>query len=152
MESAASTVTTLRTPDTSTRAQWPVRTTMLSTPLIVTVLSLQAMVRFSSTPDTLMLPPGGAVETVAAELVGADPGWVVEVGAVGVGVALVRRVGEVNGPADVLAVLGLPGGASVRETRLLATMATPATTRPTTSKPSAIHPNRMPAELFGGSP
>ena len=69
MESAASTVTTLRTPDTSTRAQWPVRTTMLSTPLIVTVLSLQAMVRFSSTPDTLMLPPGGAVETVAAELV-----------------------------------------------------------------------------------
>ena len=62
MESAASTVTTLRTPDTSTRAQWPVRTTMLSTPLIVTVLSLQAMVRFSSTPDTLMLAPGGAVE------------------------------------------------------------------------------------------
>ena len=64
MLSTASTVTAFRTPDTVRLVQWPVITTVLETPLTLTMLSLQAIVRFSLMPETLSLPPGGGVGDV----------------------------------------------------------------------------------------
>src|ERR1700712_2611261 len=66
MTSAASTVTVFLTPDTVTLRHWPVSTTVLLTPLMLTRLSLQAMVLLSPTPETLMSPPVGAAVTVEA--------------------------------------------------------------------------------------
>ena len=59
MLSTASTVIAFWTPDTDRLAQCPVITTVLETPLTLTMLSLQAIVRFSLIPETLSLPPGG---------------------------------------------------------------------------------------------
>jgi hypothetical protein len=64
MVSTASTVIEFCTPDTVRLAQWPVITTVLETPLTLTMLSLQAMVRFSLIPEMLRLPPGGGVSDV----------------------------------------------------------------------------------------
>ena len=61
MLSTASTVMEFSTPDTLSLAQWPVITTVLETPLTLTMLSLQAIVRFSLIPEMLSLPPGGGV-------------------------------------------------------------------------------------------
>jgi hypothetical protein len=61
MLSAASTVTLFWTPETLRLAQCPVITTVFETPLTLTELSLQTMVRFSLIPATLRFPPFGAV-------------------------------------------------------------------------------------------
>ncbi len=61
MVSAASTVMEFCTPDTVRLAQWPVTTTVLETPLTLTMLLLQAMVRLALMPETLSGPPGGGV-------------------------------------------------------------------------------------------
>ena len=64
MLSTESTVMAFWTPDTVRLVQWPVITTVLETPLTLTMLSLQAIVRFSLMPETLSLPPGGGVGDV----------------------------------------------------------------------------------------
>jgi len=61
--SAASTVIWFWIPDTVTLAQWPVITTLLVIPLTLTLPPLQAMVRASLMPETVMFWPAGAVDT-----------------------------------------------------------------------------------------
>ncbi len=63
MVSAASTVIWFWMPDTVTLAQWPVITTLLVIPLTLTLPPLQAMVRLSLMPETVMLSPAGASPT-----------------------------------------------------------------------------------------
>jgi len=60
MLSTASTVIEFCTPDTDRLVQCPVIDTVLETPLTLTMLSLQATVRFSLIPATLSSVPGGA--------------------------------------------------------------------------------------------
>lgn len=55
MVSTESTVTEFLMPDTVRLVQWPVITTVLDMPLTLTMLSLQAIVRFTLTPETLRL-------------------------------------------------------------------------------------------------
>ena len=57
------------TPETETLRHCPVMTMVLLTPLTFTTLSLHAMVLFSPTPGTLMLPPAGSSGTDAAVVV-----------------------------------------------------------------------------------
>ncbi len=59
MVSTESTVTEFLMPDTVRLVQWPVITTVLDMPLTLTMLSLQAIVRFTLTPETLRLAPAG---------------------------------------------------------------------------------------------
>jgi hypothetical protein len=59
--SAASTMIWFWIPDTRTLLQWPVITTLLVIPLILTVPPLQAMVRVSLIPETVMFSPAGAL-------------------------------------------------------------------------------------------
>ena len=61
--SAASTVIWFWIPDTVTLVQWPVITTLLVIPLTLTLPPLQAMVRTSLMPETVMFSPAGAVDT-----------------------------------------------------------------------------------------
>lgn len=61
--SAASTVIWFWIPDTLRLAQWPVITTLLVIPLTLTLPPLQAMVRASLMPETVMFSPAGAVDT-----------------------------------------------------------------------------------------
>jgi hypothetical protein len=61
--SAASTVIWFWIPDTVTLAQWPVITTLLVIPLTLTLPPLQAMVRTSLMPETVMFSPAGALDT-----------------------------------------------------------------------------------------
>lgn len=62
-------------PDTVRLVQWPVITTVLDMPLTLTMLSLQAIVRFTLTPETLRLAPaGGRVVAGCAVGVGNSPG------------------------------------------------------------------------------
>ena len=61
--SAASTVIWFWIPDTLTLVQWPVITTLLVIPLTLTLPPLQAMVRTSLMPETVMFSPAGAVDT-----------------------------------------------------------------------------------------
>lgn len=70
MLSAASTVTLFWTPETLRLAQWPVITTVFETPLTLTELSLQTIVRFSLMPATLRFPPFGAVGAAVSEVDG----------------------------------------------------------------------------------
>ena len=67
MLSTASTVIAFWTPDTDRLVQCPVIDTVLETPLTLTMLSLQAMVRFSLIPATLSWAPGGAAGEVEGE-------------------------------------------------------------------------------------
>ena len=67
--SAASTVIWFWIPDTLRLAQWPVITTLLVIPLTLTLPPLQAMVRASLMPETVMFSPAGAVDT---DVVGID--------------------------------------------------------------------------------
>jgi len=78
MVSAASTVIEFLTPDTLRRAQWPVISTVLDTPLTLTMLSLQAIVRFSPTPETETAAPGGGADAVAVGWVRVTDGTVAE--------------------------------------------------------------------------
>ena len=59
--SAVSTVTWFWIPDTVTLVQCPVITTLLVMPLTLTLPPLQAMLRTSLMPDTVMFAPVGAV-------------------------------------------------------------------------------------------
>lgn len=63
MVSAASTVIWFWIPDTLRLAQWPVITTLLVIPLTLTLPPLQAMVRASLMPETVIFSPAGAVDT-----------------------------------------------------------------------------------------
>lgn len=67
MLSTESTVISFCTPDTVRLAQWPVITTVLDTPLTLTVFWLQAMVRVSPIPETLIRSPGAGVGDVDAD-------------------------------------------------------------------------------------
>src|SRR4051794_9991721 len=89
MVSTASTVIEFWTPETVRLAQWPVITTVLEIPLTLTMLSLQATVRFSLIPEMLSWPPAGAV----AEVEGADVRVLLVDGGGEVGLL----AGEVNG-------------------------------------------------------
>ncbi|MDT5412371.1 MAG: hypothetical protein QOG14_4591 [Mycobacterium sp.] len=71
MVSAASTAIWFWIPDTLRLAQWPVITTLLVIPLTLTLPPLQAMVRASLMPETVMFSPAGAVDT---DVVGIDGG------------------------------------------------------------------------------
>lgn len=84
--SAASTVIWFWMPDTLTLAQWPVITTLLVIPLTLTLPPLQAMVRTSLMPETVMFSPAGAVDTDADGGVAVVGGMVAE--AVGLAVEM----------------------------------------------------------------
>lgn len=70
MMSAESTVTLLSNPDTVRLVQWPLMTTVLDTPLTLTMLSLQVIVLCSLTPTTLRLLPAGGLGVAGASAVG----------------------------------------------------------------------------------
>lgn len=65
MVSVASTVIMLFRPDTAMLAQWPVITTVLETPLTVTVLLLQVSAWFSLIPVTVSSAPCGGSGVIA---------------------------------------------------------------------------------------
>ena len=148
MRSTASTVMAFWTPDTVRLVQWPVITTVLETPLTLTMLSLQAIVRFSPMPEMLRLPPGGGVGDVDVD--GAD--------AVGVGVLLrvvdgtVLRGLVVDGP-DVAEMLGAVGDETL-ESRCTTNAAMPPARaiNPMTMTVPKIHHVRLPEGDFGGGP
>src|ERR1700747_2536682 len=74
MLSAASTVTVFCLPATGRLLQCPVITTVLESPLMVTTLSLQAIVRFSPMPEIVRLVLGdgaGDVDGADADVDGA---------------------------------------------------------------------------------
>ena len=75
--STASTAIWFWIPDTLRLAQWPVITTLLVIPLTLTLRPLQAMVRASLMPETVMFSPAGAVDT---DVVGIDGMVAVAVG------------------------------------------------------------------------
>ena len=85
--SAASTVIWFWIPDTLRLAQWPVITTLLVIPLTLTLPPLQAMVRASLMPETVMFSPAGAVDTDVDGIGGVDVGGMVAV-AVGLAVGM----------------------------------------------------------------
>ena len=101
--SAASTVIWFWIPDTLTLVQWPVTTTLLVIPLTLTLPPLQAMVRTSLMPDTVMFSPAGAVDT---DVVGID-GAVAFVGGM---------VAEAVGPAVGMLGMGEKVVMPLRET------------------------------------
>ena len=143
MRSTASTVMAFWTPDTVRLVQWPVITTVLETPLTLTMLSLQAIVRFSLMPETLSLPPGGGVGDVD----GVD--------------ALVRVV---DGPGLPLVLEGGPNVPEMLGGELMidrtpeswcaanAAMPPARTINPMTMTVPKIHPVRLPEGDFCGGP
>ena len=74
MVSTASTAIEFWTPDTVRLAQWPVITTLLEIPLTVTTLALQAIVRVSLIPETLILAPAGGRGVAGADVDALPPG------------------------------------------------------------------------------
>ncbi|BBZ46182.1 hypothetical protein MPRM_34630 [Mycobacterium parmense] len=80
------------TPETVRLAQWPVMTTELETPLTLTMLALQAMVRCSLMPETLTRAPGAGAADVDGPR-GTVAGDVARPGTVG-GDAMVDRTPE----------------------------------------------------------
>jgi len=123
-------------------------TTVLESPLMVTTLSLQAIVRFSPMPEMLRLPPGGGVGDVDVD--GAD--------AVGVGVLLrvvdgtVLRGLVVDGP-DVAEMLGAVVDETL-ESRCTTNAAMPPARarKPRTMTVPRIHQMRLFDGGFGGGP
>ena len=124
------------------RAQCPVITTVLETPLTLTMLSLQAIVRFSLMPETLSLPPGGGTGDVD-----------------GVDVRVLL--------ADGLGLLGLAGGLNPREgvggdsmidrtpeswCAAKAAMPPASASMPMTMTVPKIHHMRLPEGRCGGGP
>src|ERR1700758_85846 len=141
MLSTAAPVTEFWTPDTLRLAQWPVITTVLETPLTLTMLSLQAIVRFALIPETLSSPPGGGAGDVD-------------------GVGVLVRVVDGPGPLGVLA-----GGPNVPETvggelmidrtpeswcAAKAAMPPARAMKPMTMTVPRIHHVRLPEGDFGG--
>ena len=97
--SAASTVIWFWIPDTLRLAQWPVITTLLVIPLTLTLPPLQAMVRTSLMPETVMFSPAGAVDTDVDGAVAVVGGMVAEavgpaVGMLGMGEKVVMPLRE----------------------------------------------------------
>jgi len=97
--SAASTLIWFWMPDTLTLAQWPVITTLLVIPLTLTLPPLQAMVRASLMPETVMFSPAGAVDTDVDGAVAVVGGMVAEavgpaVGMLGMGEKVVMPLRE----------------------------------------------------------
>src|ERR1700730_7569088 len=146
MLSTASTVMAFWTPDTVRLVQWPGITTVLETPLTLTMLSLQAIVRFSLMPETLRLPPGGAVGDVD-------------------GVDVRLRVVDGPGLPEVLGVVeGAPNvpvtvGAELMMDRTpeswcaaKAAMPPARARNPTTITVPKIHHVRLPEGYLGGGP
>src|ERR1700692_1297889 len=84
MVSAASTVIWFWIPDTITLAQWPVITTLLVIPLTLTLPPMQAMVRTSLMPETVMFSTAGAVDTDVDGAVPFVVGMVAEAGGLAV--------------------------------------------------------------------
>lgn len=95
MVSTESTVTEFLMPDTVRLVQWPVITTVLDMPLTLTMLSLQAIVRFTLTPETLRLAPAGG-RVVAGCAVGVGTARETD----GVGERTTKLPWESGGPAS----------------------------------------------------
>lgn len=74
MLSAESTVTLFCTPETESRVQCPVMTTVFDTPLMLTVFWLQTTVRLSLMPETMMFSVIGAVGVIAIDVAGPAAG------------------------------------------------------------------------------
>src|ERR1700744_4826157 len=132
MGSAASTVIWFWIPDTFTLAQWPVTTTLLVIPLTLTLPPLQAMVRASLMPETVMFSPAGAVDT---DVDGID-GAVAFVGGM---------VAEALGPAVGLRGMGEKVGMPPRETwgAVKGKIAAGRGIMPMTKTPAMIHTVRL---------
>ena len=142
MVSTASTVIEFWTPDTVSLAQWSVITTVLETPLTLTMLSLHAIVRFSLIPEMLSWPPGGGVGDVD----GADARVLLVDGAGLVGVL----PGEVNGTEMVGGDVMID---RTPESWCAAKAAMPARAIiPMTMMVPRIHHMRLPDGGFGGGP
>ena len=131
--SAASTVIWFWIPDTFTLAQWPVITTLLVIPLTLTLPPLQAMVRTSLMPETVMFSPAGAVDTDVD------------------GVALVGgMVAEAVGPAVEMLGMGNRVVMPLRETWCAVKRKIPAgrAIMPMTKTPRMIHNVRLLREYW----
>jgi hypothetical protein len=136
--STASTVIWFWIPDTLRLAQWPVITTLLVIPLTLTLPPLQAMVRASLMPETVMLSPAGAVDTV----VGIDGGVAF------VGGMVAEPVGLFEGMIGVGNIVGKP----LRETwcAVKRKIATGRAIMPMTKTPAMIHHVRLLREYGAG--
>ena len=137
--SAASTVIWFWIPDTLTLAQWPVTTTLLVIPLTLTLPPLQAMVRTSLMPETVMFSPAGAVDTDAD----------------GIGVAVVGgMVAEAVGLAVEMLGMGKRVVMPLRETWCAVKRKIPAgrAIMPMTKTPRMIHNVRLLREYWADGP
>ena len=136
--SAASTVIWFWMPDTLTLAQWPVITTLLVIPLTLTLPPLQAMVRTSLMPETVMFSPAGAVDTDA-------DGGVAFVGGM---------VAEAVGLAVEMLGMGKRGVMPLRETWCAVKRKIPAgrAIMPMTKTPRMIHNVRLLREYWADGP
>ena len=134
--SAASTVIWFWIPDTLRLAQWPVITTLLVIPLTLTLPPLQAMVRASLMPETVMFSPAGTVDT---DVVGID-GAVAFVGGM---------VAEAVGPAVGMLGMGEKVVIPLRETwcAVKKKIARGRTNMPITKTPTMIHNVRLPEAI-----
>jgi len=141
MVSAVSTVIEFSTPDTVRLAQWPVITMVLDTPLTLTMLLLQATVRFSLIPEMLSWPPGSGAGDV-----------------VGFGVRPVDGVGMRGAVVGAVNVPEMVGGDEMIDRTLenwcAAMAAIPPTSRstPMTISVPRIHQMRLLERGFGGGP
>ena len=137
--SAASTVIWFWIPDTLTLAQWPVTTTLLVIPLTLTLPPLQAMVRTSLMPETVMFSPAGAVDTDAD----------------GIGVAVVGgMVAEAVGLAVEMLGMGKRVVMPLRETWCAVKRKIPTgrAIMPMTKTPRMIHNVRLLREYWADGP
>jgi hypothetical protein len=137
--SDASTVIWFWIPDTITLAQWPVITTLLVIPLTLTLPPLQAMVRASLMPETVMFSPAGAVDT---DVDGID-GAVAFVG--GMAVEAVGLAGEMVGAGNSVVM-------PLRETwcAVKRKIAAGRAIMPMTKTPAMIHTVRLLREYWAG--
>jgi hypothetical protein len=137
MVSAASTVIWFWIPETLRLAQWPVITTLLVIPLTLTLHPLQAMVRASLMPETVMFSPAGALDT---DVDGID-GVVAFVGGM---------VAEAVGPAVGILGMGEKVVMPVRETwcAVKRKIAAGRAIMPITKTPRMIHSLRLLREYW----
>ena len=141
MVSAASTVIWFWIPDTLTLTQWPVITTLLVIPLTLTLPPLQAMVRASLIPETVMFSPAGAVDT---DVVGTDGGAAFVGG----------MVAEAVGPAVGMLGKGEKVVMPLRETwcAVKRKIAAGRAIMPMTKTPAMIHTVRLLREYWADGP
>jgi hypothetical protein len=135
--STASTVIWFWIPDTLRLAQWPVITTLLVIPLTLTLPPLQAMVRASLMPETVIFSPAGAVDT--------------DVDGIDGGVAFVGgMVAEAVGPAVGMLGMGEKVVMPLRETwcAVKRKIAAGKAIMPMTKTPRMIHNVRLLREYW----